>query len=318
MLRSLAPVLALAAFSLAAAIDDEPIYSTLTNEQTGVITDLDVDPKEKILFSCAENGEVRAWDMKKNEFLWSVSEGLASVGISAGDETVGTAPPVMVTVTQFDAQSGERLAAIGGPSQDTASCVFMTPDDQWAWVGTIQGTLWRLTPSDVDAWSRRAMKNNGITCLEGDSKGKLLAVGGEDGTIRFVNPKSATRDEKKIFEGHEEHITALSFDAGGKMLASASEDGVIRLWTASSGKEKLVIEAGSAIRSVELHPKAKWVAGGDENGKVRIWSAKKGELLLTLDTESGTPVWKLIALDKGKQLAATDGKAVRIWTLPKL
>ena len=50
-----------------------------------------------------------------------------------------------------------------------------------------------------------------------DGKGKQLAVGGADGTVRFVNASSAKRDEKKVLENHGAPITALTWDGKGKL-----------------------------------------------------------------------------------------------------
>lgn len=178
----------------------------------------------------------------------------------------------------------------------------------------------RVSPED-GAWSVRTMENGGVTSAARDPNERLVAVGGRDGSIRFLNPVSARRDEKKVLEGHAAPVTALAYDDRASALASGDEEGVVHLWRVRGGRSLWTAEGrGSAVTALAVHRKGEWLAAGFADGSIVLHGTKDGAALATLqEADAGKSVSSLVVLDKGSTLAAAAGEtSVSLWDLSEL
>lgn len=67
-----------------------------------------------------------------------------------------------------------------------------------------------------------------ITAMALDPRGRLLAVAGDDRSIRLLDTTDLTEQERLI--GHRDLVRTLAFRADGRLLASAGNDGRLILW----------------------------------------------------------------------------------------
>jgi WD40 repeat protein len=279
-----------------------------------------VDRAGKVLFSTCEDREIRAWDVKKGTLLWKAEAVAPSVSnLDAGEESLAyTAgfPGLEILETK----AGKSLGNMGFPAPTAATCIACDPDGRWAWLGFEDGTVVRLDPKNVNTWNKRSMENGGVICFAQDDKAKLMAIGGRDGTIRFLNPTSASKDEKKLFEGHVKPVSALRFDGKGSSLASGDEAGSVRVWSVASGKCTAEWKAHEgAVRWIALHPKNPWIATGGADGAIELWKLDGGSRIMTIRAAGADPVVGLGFLDKGAALAsAGGGNELEIWDLSSL
>lgn len=279
-----------------------------------------VHPDGKRVFALEADGRLHGWDLAREAPLWTVPS-VPAVGrptIDIGDDHValGLGP----SATVHSAESGEKVGATGVAEQLTAMSTACDPKDRWVWLGTREGVMVRLDPTDVNAWSTRAMDNGGVTAIAMDAGGKLLAVAGKDKTIRFVNAKSASVDEKRVIEGLEGPATALALDASAKQLASASEGGDVRIWKVAGCKQRALLEGHPAkLLHLAIDPKGRWVAGGHEDGVVVVWDLKKGERLAVMMRPDSGPVRGIAFLGKRAELmSCATGTRLTIWDLSRL
>lgn len=71
-----------------------------------------------------------------------------------------------------------------------------------------------------------------VRCIALDPKGRIAAVGAEDGAIRMcmVNASGADASQFVSVKGHTDSVLCLAFDPKGEYLASSSADGTVRIW----------------------------------------------------------------------------------------
>jgi WD40 repeat protein len=295
--------------------------SRTVGEHESAILQLAVSPDGEVLVTASKE-ELWAYDLGKDEALWTTSfrAGFpAPVTLSVGEELVAFHRGSAVAQLH-ELENGIERTGVGGTTAMLSSrCLVLDAEDRWLWIGTDKGVVSRVVPDNVSSWSNRDLENGGVTCLALDGKGKTLAVGGRDATVRFVGAKSANPDDKKVLEGHPKPVSAVAMDAKGALVVSGSEAGDVRVWKFSSGKEQHVLDRhAAAVTRLAIDPNGKLLASGDEEGAVHVWDLKKGEHLLQLADHAGG-VTGLAFVGKGETLATSGGGAqVTVWDLSEL
>jgi RNA polymerase sigma factor (sigma-70 family) len=71
-------------------------------------------------------------------------------------------------------------------------------------------------------------------------------------------------------------IDALAFSGDGKTLAVGPANGTLRLFDVATGKERLAMGHGEAVRRVAFTPDGKGIVTGSEDGTSRLWDAATG------------------------------------------
>jgi WD40 repeat protein len=270
-----------------------------------------VDAKGESLFTLGAEGELMAWGLASGKQIWSHTDP-ALHRLESTDKklvVVGTIPLLWT----FDSEDGKQMSAIGGPPPYTETAGFASDSrGRWAWIGQERGLI-RVTPGDVNGWSRRGLDIGGVTTLALSSDDDLLAVGGKDGTVRFANCKSANVDDKRVLRGHTGAVSALAF--AGKTLVSGGEDGTVRVWNLASSKQKHFLREKGPVVSILAGEQSVVVAAAGASGELVVWDAGKGAELARWKNEAGAAIVALDLADKGRTLAVAAGARVLVFDL---
>ncbi|KAJ2014937.1 TOR complex subunit lst8 [Coemansia sp. RSA 455] len=82
-------------------------------------------------------------------------------------------------------------------------------------------------------------------------------------------------------DGHKANVTAVEFTQDYKYLATSSEDKTIRWWDIYAGSCKRVLDNGSIVNDLAIHPdgRQELIISCDQKGRVRVWGLKRQEVL---------------------------------------
>lgn len=320
--KTLALAISLALPSVAVQ-EAAPLTPLTIGAQEHAVQFLTLNPKGSVLYSAGEQGEVQAWDMKKDKLLWTTNvkgAGSPFTGIGVFGDHLAYSQTIPM-VARLDLKTGkEFLMPMGSPNMmERPNSMRCDPKERWVWLGFATGKVARLDLENINNWGLRDLENGGVAQLAVSPKGSDLAASGMDMTIRYMNASNFSVEKRKVSEGHESEITALVFDAKGKYLLSGDQSGMLFFWKASSGNLLYSMDAHNAqITAIACDPKSKWFATGDANGTIKIWPLKNKqvEAKLTMPSETGRPVLALLPVDKGKSLASGGSRSkVSVWDL---
>ena len=250
------------------------------------LINLAADDAGKTLYAMTQDtdGEARlhAFDRKQGKCVWTTKLFGPEQFVAISDSLVFTSGPqggVAVSWSSYDRPTGEKRGAqvVVTLTDQSTSGMTADPRNRWVWLGTDKGFVARVAPGNSKEWSRRSLDNGGVRAMAVDPKGKTLAVGGADGTVRFVDDSSAKVDDKHVWKGHAAPVTTIVWSDNGSLLVSGDESGRVLVRAVATGKERGAFQAHTgAVQCLSLHPKGGWLASGDATGSVRCSHAESG------------------------------------------
>ncbi len=254
----------------------DPVATTLVSRKIyrHAIISLAVTEKkgERTIVTGDGNGEFRAWEPEMNP----------QKSIKAHDNWTFSA--------EFN-HRGNRLATGGGDN-----LIRLWDTDSWKPVQTIDESFgdvhaMAFSPDDRFLYSvgddmivrRFDLKQQPPTVLEMgehddtiptlslDTRGRLLATGSRDDTIRIWN--AVDGQLVQTIEGHDDDVVAVAFHPTKPWLLSASYDKTVRVWDVATGKElNRLAEYKKRIFDATWGPAGNRIATAAEDG-VRTWDA---------------------------------------------
>ena len=141
---------------------------------------------------------------------------------------------------------------------------------------------------------------------------EMIVTGGDDGTIRLLQPQSAT-----VLKECAAPVSALAFSPNGVLIAAASGSS-IEIVDLHSGEAKLLGQIGKQP-SLVFSPGGKSLASTSANAhcEIQVWNLQTGQMRVLKGEWSGP---RSIAFSPdGGQIAAADSDlsnpSIRIWDL---
>ena len=256
-------------------------------------------PDGKTLASGGEDGTVRFWNVDNGQPL---GEPLTNHGDSVW--SVAFAP------------DGKTLASGGDDGTVRLWCV-----------DTRQSLCEPLTghrPPDrrdllrrFDSKSPKALAHVRSVAFAPD--GKILASGGNDGTVRLWNVDTCQPLGEPL-TGHRDTVRSVAFAPDGKTLASGGDDRAARLWDIDTRQPlgEPLSDHDKAVWSVAFAPDGKTLASAGYDGTVRVWNVDTHQPFGKTLSGDGNAVWSVAFAPDGKTLAwgGSDGM-VRLWNVDR-
>ncbi|MFC6084717.1 P-loop NTPase fold protein [Sphaerisporangium aureirubrum] len=142
--------------------------------------------------------------------------------------------------------------------------------------------------------------------------GRLVAGGGDDGTIRLHN---AVTGEQEATQPPRQPVSVLSvaFSPDGTTLAAALEDGNVLLSGTETGIAQMWVHASvSPVWSVAFGPDRRFLVSGGDDRVIRLWDAVTGRQVKVMSGHTG-PVRSVAFAPDGVTIAS-GGEDVRLWS----
>lgn len=147
--------------------------------------------------------------------------------------------------------------------------------------------------------------------------GKLVASGGQDGSVRLWDTISWRL--MPVVNKHEDEINAVAFSPDSRMIASGSSDKTIVLWRgADKSPPKLLKGSTDKILSVAFSPDGSLLASVGTGTTVTLWDVEAGALKWMLISGHKDEIWSVAFSPDGAVLAsAGKDQTISLWDVKK-
>ncbi|HZU34461.1 MAG TPA: PQQ-binding-like beta-propeller repeat protein [Gemmataceae bacterium] len=159
---------------------------------------------------------------------------------------------------------------------------------------------------------RPGVDHGGILAVAYAPRGRWLASGSADGTVRLWDP--GTGKLLRVLGHHGREVTSVRFSPDGKVLASGGFDQTIRLWDPASGRQLQRRDGQDGpVHDMAVSPDGRLLAVTCEDQTIRLWDVATGKQEHILRGHVGSVY--AVAFSRDGRLLASGGAdgTVRIW-----
>jgi hypothetical protein len=258
------------------------------------------------------NGTVHVWNMVTGHRIAALPVfpgGWAFGAAFSPDGKTIAVPASDGTETLWDVASGHLKGTLNSDPNGNTFCARLSTDGATLFTGGTTGI--------VDEWDVAARKlvrtipTPGIGSLALSPGGKVLAVGGADGTQRLFDVASGRKVATLV--GHQGNSFALAFSPDGRTLAVGTMSGGVQWWDVASGKR--IAQGTGSVTDVAFSPDGKILASGGYDA-ITLWDASTHQPITTLSLGSvGVYVSGLAFSRYGGVLAVGYNGALQLWNV---
>ena len=125
------------------------------------------------------------------------------------------------------------------------------------------------------------MGHREIRCLALADNGRMLATGGNEGTVKLWDAGRLDEEEEATLFGHDGAVTSLAWSSDRSILASRGDDRTVRLWDVATRQELGIIDNAAPDLILQFSPDGSILAGygGEPLPEIIFWPTSRDERL---------------------------------------
>jgi hypothetical protein len=273
---------------------------------SGEVTSLAFSPDGLLLAGAGKNEPVRIWDAITGQELKSLAtaRNATAIAFSYSGQEIAIAFDDRFQI--LNAFSGSVVGEAHSTSGVVRQLVFSPNDNYVAALGSSGNVdFWLLGRQSKKTFSQESTK---ITAIAFNPTGRILAMGGEDGSVKAwdVDAEDLVEIVPKAESNGPAMVNCLAFSTDGESLQISSADGQKHL--AFSADEPSISRLGQNFGQLSFGDKS--LLAVDVNGNNLIKSGSGGTITIPVNL-SGAAV--AFSLDGNRFAAAFQGAFIKVW-----
>jgi WD40 repeat protein len=252
-----------------------------------------VSPDGKTLAAGSSLGSITLWDLETRQPLGVLSTGTDSGGVeslafSPDGRLLAAGSWTTSSIMLWDVSTRQ---SVGEPIQAAVlGNVLFSPDGQTlAWLQSEDFeksiVFWNVEtgqmdgePIQLDLDPNNPDVSFTMTCFAFSPDGAILALGGMDGTVQFLDME--TRQpivlEGEAVTGHITLVKSIAFSPDGQTVVTGSEAGDLLFWNVGQLQPLSGSLNGhnSTVNALDFSPDGKTVVSASEDGSLILWDAE--------------------------------------------
>ena len=274
---------------------------------SGEINGVVYGPNGDHIFSAGEDGEIRAWDVRKvgaGRLIAKKRSSFTSIACSPDGRFLAAGTYQAIHV--WKSGSGESFKVIPADLETVESVAF-SPD------GKHLVSSGAINPIQIwDAQTGNLINSFGSACAVAYNFDGSMIVGG--GISDVVVWNASTGELLRRLTGHTARVDSVAFTPNGKRVISASWDGTMKVWDVSSGKLIKTLQGhNGSVKSVAIAEGGRYFASGSEDKTVKVWPLTSDIRSMTSSGHCGSVLSVNYSPDGRHVLSAADDNTLRIW-----
>jgi WD40 repeat protein len=235
----------------------------------------------KYLVAGCNDGTVRLWNMTKDKpemelELKGATSPLQAVAFSPDGKNVAAGgDDTFIRLWDRTEANAKPSTPLAGHTSTVRGLAFITKTvlASGGYDGTVR--LWDISGEKAAEITSVKANKKEVTALVYDHDNKLLAAGGNDGSVHIYSMQEPTKlKERTEFSGQDGWVSALAFSPGGKSLAVAGQERSVRIYDVR-GKEPRELNRwethATYLTSVAFSPDGNTLVTGGYDWTVRLW-----------------------------------------------